>query len=58
MATQPARQFLLCMVMGRDAIELWHFSRYGPHKRTGKVALGWALDNLGWQVRDDSFVTF
>ena len=50
MATQPERQFLLCLVMGRDAIELWRFTKSGPHKRTGKYSFEWVSHNPGWQV--------
>ena len=47
---QPDRRFLLGLVMGRDAIDLWRFSKSG-HSHTGLCELKFDQNNIGWQVR-------
>jgi hypothetical protein len=47
---QPDRHFLVGVVMGRDGIDLWRFSKSG-HKHTGVWPLNWNQGDIGWQVR-------
>lgn len=49
-SAQPARQAMLGLVMGQDAIDLFSFHQSGSVSHTGLLELQWSADNIGWQV--------
>jgi hypothetical protein len=47
---QPQREFVIQCIAGKDAVELWKFSKTGECARSGCQALEWHQGNAGYET--------
>ena len=47
---QPHRHFMIGVVLGKDGVDLWRFSKATGHMHSGIYPLNWDQGDTGWQV--------